>query len=80
MVYDVDSFDNLSDLKKHDFIGSLVFPLHEAVTAENQMFQKNLECNKRAVGQSGQIKIRVEKKQDNNNKEQVNFQLSGEFE
>ena len=69
VVYDVDSFDNPDDLVKHDLLGHLVFTLHEAVTAKNQMLEKNLECSKRAVGKSGKIKINFEKKQDNDNKE-----------
>lgn len=34
-VYDIDDFDNLTDFKKHDHVGTLEFALHEVVTARD---------------------------------------------
>lgn len=31
-VYDVDDFNNLLNFENHDYVGSLVFTLHEVVT------------------------------------------------
>jgi hypothetical protein len=34
-VYDVDDFNNVNNIKNHDFVGSLEFTLHDVVTARD---------------------------------------------
>lgn len=78
VVYDIDDFNNLNNYDGHDLVGSVEFAIHEVVTAVNQTLEKHLECDERAVRQSGTIKIIADEKQGMNN-EEANFTLSGQF-
>jgi hypothetical protein len=49
-VYDVDDFNNLKTFSNHDHVGSLIFTLHEVVTAKDQILVKPIsETAKNAV-------------------------------
>ena len=78
MVYDVEDFNNPNNLEAHDLAGEVEFALHEVVTARDQTLSRQLECDARAAGKSGIIKITGEEKSGKNN-EEMNFELTGTF-
>ena len=74
-VYDSDDdSQQVRDLSKHDFIGSLEFQMHEVVTARDQIMTKTLVNNKWAAGKAGRVVISAEEQQATANSEFVMFE------
>ena len=62
VIYDIDDFNRLDNYSGHDLVGQVEFAIHEVVTAANQTLEKRIECDQRAAGKSGNIKIIADEK------------------
>lgn len=78
-VYDVDDENNLNNFANHDFAGSLVFKVHEVITARGQCLSKALVNPERAANASGVIKITGDEKNNNGTSEEVHMTVRAPF-
>ena len=73
-VYDADDATQLSNLSKHDFVGSYEFHLGKLVSSRNQELKADLE--NRVRKSNGQIKVMALEKKADFGKTQVQFVVS----
>merc|ERR1740139_1510089 len=78
-VYDVDDMNNINTFANHDFAGSLVFKIHEVITARGQCLEKALVNPARGANKNGTIKITGDEKMNNGSSEEVNMTIRAPF-
>ena len=71
-VYDVDDANNLLNLQKQEFIGSIEFKLAKLVSSRNQELEAGLENSARKKS-SGKIKVCANEKKEGFGKTQTSF-------
>ena len=71
-VYDVDDANNLLNLQKQEFIGSIEFKLGKLVSSRNQELEAGLENSARKKS-SGKIKVCANEKKEGFGKTQTSF-------
>lgn len=71
-VYDVDDANNLLNLSKQEFIGSIEFKLGKLVSSRNQEIDASIE-NAARKKSSGKIKVSANEKKEGYGKTQASF-------